>query len=181
MVGKKLSKIEILVIIISILVMCLAVIDAYRISSFFHEVPINQSYIYDTTIFSVPIIIILLYVIVFIKYKKQEHIRAYIMIRLYPSILLSLYIIGYLIGLNYQDMKNVSGAFTYELLVPLWLHIVFFIGFMSLNIYLFYTAYKTNSRQRFIDIYSVVLVIFYLTLFSSVITDSATYLGLFSW
>ncbi len=70
-VGKKLSIIEILVIVISLLVMCLAVIDAYRISSFFHEVPINQSYIYDTTIFSVPIIIILLYIIVFIKlYKK---------------------------------------------------------------------------------------------------------------
>ena len=181
MVENKISKIEILVIVISILVMCLAVVDAYRISSFFHEVPINQSYIYDTTIFSVPIIIILLYVIVFVKYKNEEHIRAYIMIRLYPSMLLSLYIIGYLIGLNYQDIRNVSGAFTYELLVPLWLHIVFFIGFMSLNVYLFYIAHKTNSRQRFVDIYSVVLVIFYLTLFSSVITDSATYLGLFSW
>ena len=178
---KKLMSIEIIVIIVSFIVMGLAIIEAYRISSLFHDVLIDQSYIYGTTLIGVPVLILLLYIIVFITYKKQEYARAYIMIRLYPSMLFSLYIIGYLIGLNIEDMRNVSGAFTYELLVPLWFHFIFFGGFMSLNVYLFYRAYESKSHRRPVDIYSVVLIIFYLVLFSSVITDSATYLGIFGW
>ncbi|MCK5761802.1 MAG: hypothetical protein KAH16_02755 [Candidatus Izimaplasma sp.] len=181
MVNKKISGIEILVIMGSLLVLFVAVIDAYRISSLFHGMPMEQSYIYDTTIFGIPLTILLLYIIVFVKYRKQEHARAYIMIRLFPTMLFSLYIIGYLFGLNYEDMRNIGGAFTYELLVPLWIHIVFFVLFMSFNVFLFFKAYVTKSHQRPVDIYSVVLVIFYLVLFSSVITDSARYLGLFNW
>ncbi|MCK5761671.1 MAG: hypothetical protein KAH16_02100 [Candidatus Izimaplasma sp.] len=181
MVNKKISGIEILVLVVSLFVMFLAVVDAYRISSLFHEMPMEQSYIYETTIVGVPLTILLLYIIVFVKYKKQEYARAYILIRLFPAMLLSLYIIGYLFGLNYEDMRNVSGAFTYELLFPLWIHIIFFVSFMSLNTYLFYRAYETKSHKRPVDIYSVVLAIFYLVLFSAVITDSATYLGLFEW
>ena len=181
MVNKKISGIEALVIIISICIMALAVVDAYRISSLFFGMQMEQSYIYDTTIYGVPLTIMLLYIIVIIKYKKQEYTRAYILIRLYPSLLFGLYIIGYLIGLNLEDMRNVSGAFTYELLVPLWIHITFFVLFMSLNSYLFYKAYETNAHRRLINIYSVILGIFYLVLFSAVITDSATYLGLFEW
>lgn len=181
MVDKKLSGIEILVIISSLFVMAVAVIDAYRISSLFYGMPMEQSYIYDTTIFGIPVTILLLYIIVFVKYRKQEYARAYIMIRLFPSMLLSLYIFGYLFGLNYEDMRNISGAFTYELLVPLWIHIVFFVLFMSFNVFLFFRAYVTESHRRPVNIYSVVLVIFYLVLFSSVITDSAIYLGLFNW
>ncbi len=178
---KKLAGIEIIIIVVSLMVMGLAIVDAYRISSLFHGMPMEQSYIYDTTIFGVPLTIFLLYIVVFIKYKKQEDAKAYIMIRLFPSIIFGLYVISYLIGLNYENMRSISGAFTYELLVPLWVHIIFFIGFMSLNIYLFKMAFDKKWNQRIIDIYSGVLVVFYLILFSSVITDSASYLGLFEW
>jgi len=179
MVNKKISGIEIIIVVVSMLIMILGVGDAYRISTLFYGVPLEQSYIYDTTIFGIPLMIFMLYIIVFIKYKKQEYARAYILIRLFPSLLLGLYIIGYLFGLNYENFKNISGAFSYKLLIPLWIHGLAFIAFMTFNIFMFYKFYENRVRKRLLNIYSVILVIFYLILFSAVITDSAGYLGLF--
>ncbi|MCK5762277.1 MAG: hypothetical protein KAH16_05210, partial [Candidatus Izimaplasma sp.] len=178
---KKVSGIEIVVVIVSILIMVLAVGDAYRISTLFYGMPLEQSYIYETTIFGVPLMIFMLYIVVFVNYKKQEFARAYILFRLFPSILLNLYIIGYLFGLNYEHIRNISGAFSYELLIPLWLHIIYFITFMSFNAYMLYKSYKNRAYKRLVNIYSILLVIFYLILFSAVITDSSSYLGLFDW
>ena len=87
----------------------------------------------------------------------------------------------YLFGLNIDSMIGVDSAFEYGLLMPWW---VFGIGnllFTVFNIILFGKCYRSDKYQRVIVAYSVILVLFYIVLFSTVITDSAVHLGLFEW
>ncbi len=184
---KKLDGIEIIFIIASLITIMLAPINAYRVSSLFVGNEIEQLYIYETILFGVSVTIFLIYIAVFIKYNQKNYPRAYILIRLFPAIILCLYDIGFLIGLNFDSIRHIDNAFEYEMLMPWWAFTVLNIAFMTFNILLFKKVFILNIEmrmekyQKLINVYSVVLIILYFAIFMTLVTDSANHLGLLEW
>jgi len=178
---RKITGIEIVLIIVAIIFLALAPIDAYRISSVFRGMAMEQSYIYETNLMGVLLTLLLMYLVILVKYYNQRYQRAFIIVRLFPTILLCLYNIGYLFGLSIDSMRGVDSAFEYNFFVSWWLFGIINIVFMGFNVILFGKVYKSDKYKMAVNIYAVVLVIFYLVLFSAIITDSAVHLGLFEW
>ncbi len=175
MVDKKLKGIELLILLIVIIMVALATLNAYYMSTVFYDMPLEQSYIYDTIFTGVLLTIGLMYLVVIIVYKKQEYARAYILLRLFIPLVLCLYSIGYLIGLN------IDRAYTYYFIVPVWVYIIINFSFMIFNIGIFKKLFKLKKYSTLVNLYTVLITIIYLLIFFTIITDSAVPLGLFDW
>ena len=175
MVDKKIKGIEIIMFLIVVIVLSLAILNAYHISTVFYNMPIEQSYIYDTIFIGVLLTIGLMYIAVFVIYKNQKFIRAFILVRLFIPIVLCLYNIGYLVGLN------LDSNYTYHFLTPVWIYALVNIGFMSLNIFIFGRVFYLKKYKKIINIYTVIIIVLYLIMFFTIISDSAVGLGLLDW
>ncbi len=175
MVDKSIKGIEIIVFIVVLIFLSFAFTNAYHISTTYFGMELEQSYIYDTIFIGVLLTITMLYITVYIIYKKQEYVRAYVLLRLFIPILLCLYDIIYLIGLN------VDTSFTYQFLCSYWIFGIINIIFMIVNVLIFGKAYYLQKYNKILNVYTVILTLFYLLIFFTIITDSAVYLGLFDW
>ena len=178
---KKIAGIEYILIGLVIVFILMGPIEAYRISTTYFNMELEQSYIYETTLIGVPLALFLIYVIAYVKYKKHFSQRGFVLTRLFYPLVLSWYIIGYLLGLNWENFKGTIDAFEYEFVLPFWGMLVFNLLFMLFNVVLFGFGYKMKKYHMALNIYSVILVIFYILMFSMLINDSAAHLGLFSW
>jgi len=178
---KKIAGIEIIFLVVVLLILILAPLNAYRISTYFVGREVEQSYIYESVIYNTPITLFILYLALYVKYKNFEYPRAYVIRKLGIPIILCLYIIAYLVGLNWDSIRNIEDAFVYVFVIPIWAHVVFTILFMTINSVFLIKSYNGKKYKMFINIYSGVLVVIYLLLFSTVVTDSASDLGLLNW
>ncbi len=178
---KKIAGIEIIFLVIVLLIIVLAPLNAYRISTYFVGRQVEQSYIYESVLYNVPISLLIFYIALYVKYKNFVYARAFVVRKLAIPIVLSLYIILYLTGLNWASIRNVDDAFVYVFLIPIWAHLIFTVVFMTLNAVLLTKAYKLNKYKWVINIYTGFLVVIYLLVFSTVVTDSAIQLGLLDW
>lgn len=172
---KKITGIEIVFITIVLLMTGLAISNGYRIGVLYLGLDLDQSYIYETVLYIVPFTIILIYLAVLVKYASQKYARAYIVVRIFVPVVLCIYSLGYLIGLN------LGTEFVYELLMPVWLFSIINILFILFNIWLFNKIYQLKKYKKITIVYSVFLGLFYLLVFSTIITDSAIHLGLLEW
>ena len=172
---KKITGIEIVLIVVVFLMTALAVSNGYRIGVLYFGLDLDQSYMYETVIYIVPFTTIFIYLAVLIKYARQKYARAYIVLRMFIPVVLCMYSLGYLIGLN------LGTEFAYELLMPVWIFCLLNLLFILFNIWLFNKIYQLNKYGGITIAYSVILSLFYLLMFSAIITDSAVHLGLLEW
>ena len=168
---RKITGIEIIFISVALMILTLAVLNGNSMGNLYLGNEDAQSYVFSTVLFGVPVTLFMFYIAIFIKFYKRDYERAYIIIRLFLPIMFCLYGLGYLVGLN------LDSTFTYNMLIPWWLFTLLNISFMILIVYLFHRAYKLEIYNRQVIIYTVLLGIFYLLMFSAIITDSAVYLG----
>lgn len=167
---RKITGIEIIFISIALMILTLAVLNGNSMGNLYLGNEDAQSYVFSTVLFGVPVTLFMFYIAIFIKFYKRDYERAYIIIRLFLPVMFCLYALGYLIGLN------IDSTFVYNMLLPWWLFVALNILFNIGNVYIFHRAYKLEIYNKQIMIYTVILGIFYLLMFSAVITDSAVYL-----
>lgn len=180
LVDDKIKGIEIVLLVISLILLSLAPLNAYRISTTLYGLHYEQYLLYESLVIYVLVTVLAIYLGVIIKYMKQKHVRAYVILRLFPPIVIMLYSMLYLIGLNIGDQ------FEYSIIGPNWVFITFNLLFMGLHIYvyvkIFYSEKSMITKYRIlINTYTVLLTMLYMSLLSIVIINSALELGASAW
>ena len=163
--------INLLILFTSLASLVFAIINAYRLSNVFSGMLLEQIEIYNSTLGDIFLLLVMISIAIFVKFRKQDGVKAYVLVRMYTVTMLSIYIPLYLIGLN------IGEDYTYSLLMPWWLLGILSIIGVILSIGFVSKSYLAGKYKDFINLFSVLVTLGYFYVFFTIITDSAALLG----
>ena len=176
---KKTHKQSIIFIILSALLFLISFYEAYRITSIIDYDVVEILFTYETFILEVFIILSVLYLIILIIYNDQYDQLHFTIKRSYLIINLTIAMFGYLLGLNLEYILGNKEAFSYVPFMNFWLFILLLIFIILIDVSLLYKTVNIRKNTRWIDFMQLILTIIFAILFSILLTDSTSVMGVF--
>jgi len=178
---KRFTGFEWFLIVLSLIFIGVGFEEAYRVTMYYSDNDLEQLAIFQTNQVGVPMISVLFYTVVYVKYRNSYNPLAYATIRTYLPMLLALYMYAYLIAFNIEFNQGIVGATPYDLFFNYWLFgPVSIIVILSFGI-MFYKNFRKKELRKLMNVLAVVLALVFLLLFSILISDSMTDLGVFDY
>jgi hypothetical protein len=165
--------------ILSILLIVGVFFEVYRVTSLMEFNEIEILYTYDTIKIGVPMLLMMIYVIVFLTTNNMYNRLDYTLKRCYLIIMMSFIIIAYDFGLNTSNLLGNETAYRYQPIVSIWIFSIIILGFAFLNAYIIYKYINIRNRNIRIDIIQGFLTLLYLFIFIALVTDSTFKMGVF--
>ena len=164
--------VNLLIFFTSLASLVFALINSYRLSNVFSGMLVEQQELYTSNLGDIFLLLAMLAIAIFIKYRKQDGVKPYVLVRMYVLTMLSFYILLYLIGLN------IGEDFAYSIFMPWWLLSTLSIVVLILSIVFVGKSYLMGKFRDFNNLFSILITLGYFYIFFLIITDSAAYLGI---
>jgi len=167
------------VAILSLLLVVGVFFEVYRITSLMEFNEIEILYTYDTIKIGVPMLLMMVYIIVFLTTNNMYNKFDYTLKRCYLIMMIAFIIIAYDFGLNISNLLGNETAYRYQPIVSIWVFSIIIVGFAILNAYVIYKYINIRKRKLRIDIIQGFLTLLYLFIFIALVTDSTFKMGVF--
>lgn len=165
------------IFILSLVLIMGVFFEAFRITGILEFDEVEILYTYDTIKIGVPMLLAMMYVIVYLTNNDRYNKYEYTVKRCYLVVMMAFIIIAYDFGLNMANLLGDNAAYNYEPIVSIWIFSLIIIGIAALNFYIIYKYINIKKRSIRLDVFQAIFTLMYLFVFIALVTDSTYKMG----